>query len=70
MLIPITIKSLELEMTRRCNQNCVHCLRGCSQNFDMTPEILKNIFTNGDYQITKIYELFVTGGEPFLNREA
>ena len=55
MAIPVSIGALELEMTRRCNTNCLHCMRGIAENID--------------HQIISIYEILITGGEPFLNKE-
>lgn len=31
---------LQIELTRRCNQSCIHCCRGNSQNIDLTKEIV------------------------------
>lgn len=53
---------LGVEVTRRCNLECAHCLRGERENKDIDDAILFNIF-NG---ITEIGTLFLTGGEPFL----
>lgn len=53
---------LGIEVTRRCNLECAHCLRGDRESKDIQDSILYNIF-NG---VTEIGTLFLTGGEPFL----
>ena len=59
----IEIKDLMIEVTRKCNLQCAHCLRGDAQNININPEILKPIFNKIDY----ISTLCITGGEPSLN---
>lgn len=62
MMKKIRINQLIIEVTRRCNLQCAHCLRGDSQDLDSTvpPEqILKEIAEIGDISFT--------GGEPTLN---
>lgn len=44
-----------IEVTRRCNMCCDHCLRGMAQNLDI---------------IVLPDHVFFTGGEPFLNVKA
>ena len=62
MMKKIRINQLIIEVTRRCNLQCAHCLRGDRQDLDSTvpPEqILKGIVEIGDISFT--------GGEPTLN---
>ena len=40
------IQSLTLEVTRRCNLACEHCMRGDAQNVDMTYEMVDKILDN------------------------
>jgi len=54
-----------LEITRRCNMRCAHCMRGEPQRLDMTPEIIRQVFT----QIDSISSLTLTGGEPSMKPE-
>lgn len=54
---------LVLEVTRKCNMGCEHCLRGHCQNLDMTIETAKNTLDKFEY----ISNLTFTGGEPTLN---
>ena len=43
----ISIDSLVLEITRRCNMSCEHCMRGEAQNIDMDLSIIDKIFESG-----------------------
>ena len=54
-----------IEITRKCNLACAHCLRGTAQCKDMNPEILRQFLTDND--ITYISTVSFTGGEPTLN---
>lgn len=55
--------SIAIEVTRRCNMSCPHCLRGDSQNKDLSSDILRNFLS----QIASIGSILFTGGEPTLN---
>jgi len=52
-----------LEVTRRCNMKCAHCLRGCAQNVDMNQDIADTFLDS----VESIGSLVFTGGEPVLN---
>ena len=54
---------LVIEVTRRCNMNCDHCLRGCAQNVDMDHKYIDSLLS----QVENIGSLAFTGGEPSLN---
>lgn len=58
----VHVDNLCLEITRRCNLKCMHCLRGDSENKDMSNDILNNIFSD----ISSIRRLDLMGGEPLL----
>lgn len=62
----ITVDNLVLEVTRRCNMNCAHCMRGEAQNKDITREIIDRALSD----IDSIGTLTFTGGEPTLNIDA
>lgn len=62
----MVLDSLVIEVTRRCNMACEHCLRGCAQNVDMPFETIDKIFEGIDI----VYNITFTGGEPFLNIDA
>lgn len=56
------VYNVVLEITRRCNMSCAHCLRGNAQPKDIKPEILENFFAPLSY----IQTLTLSGGEPSL----
>lgn len=56
------LDNLVLEVTRRCNMLCGHCLRGNSQRVDISDEILTKVFTGLSY----VNSITLSGGEPSL----
>ncbi len=56
------IEKLYLEVTRMCNLECEHCLRGSSEKLFMSPETILNILKD----VKKVNKLLITGGEPLL----
>jgi len=60
------INYLIFEVTRRCNMNCTHCLRGDSQRINITEDVINNVLID----IDSIYSVTFSGGEPFLNFKA
>lgn len=60
------VYNLILEVTRRCNMSCPHCLRGEPENKDMQPDTINAVLAN----IASINTISFTGGEPTLNPEA
>lgn len=61
----LQISNLILEITRKCNLQCAHCLRGDVQRVTMSNEILSRAMGF----IDSICTLIVTGGEPSLAPE-
>lgn len=59
----ISIPHLAIEVTRRCNIQCNHCLRGDIQNKNIPLEYIDNLLD----QIHSIGHFCPTGGEPSLN---
>lgn len=55
-----------IEITRKCNMVCDHCLRGDAQNCNIKHEYIDQLFSKVDY----ISSLSITGGEPTLNVDA
>lgn len=53
---------LVIEVTRRCNMKCLHCLRGEAENVDIDLSHVEKLFD----QIDEISSLTITGGEPSL----
>lgn len=39
----IYVNYLAIEVTRRCNMKCEHCLRGDAQNLDISTAVLSGI---------------------------
>lgn len=60
------IQELILEVTRRCNMSCAHCLRGDAQALNMSKEIIDKVLDS----VESIGSVLFTGGEPSLNLEA
>ena len=58
----MNLDSATIEITRRCNMRCDHCLRGEAQKLDITDEILDKFFS----QVYFIRSMTITGGEPSL----
>lgn len=56
------IQDLVIELTRRCNMCCDHCLRGDAQNCDMDMSHVRALFEH----VESIDTLTLTGGEPSL----
>lgn len=59
------IRNLIVEVTRRCNMSCSHCLRGEAQNLDIPNEVIETGLT----KFSEISSITITGGEPSLAPE-
>ena len=53
---------LSLEITRKCNLKCAHCMRGDAQHLSMKKEVIDKILDSAE----EIRTILFTGGEPFL----
>lgn len=62
----VVFNQLIIEVTRRCNMECGHCLRGDAQNADILLSAIDGVLD----QTEAIGRLIITGGEPTLNLEA
>lgn len=58
-------KELAIEVTRRCNMKCSHCMRGPAENHTISKEVVDRLFD----EVSTIGTLLLTGGEPFLEPE-
>lgn len=58
----INFCNLIIEVTRRCNMQCPHCLRGESENIDIPDEYIEKLLMN----VESIGSITFTGGEPTL----
>lgn len=56
------IRSVAIELTRRCNQSCKHCLRGNAQDIDIEKDYIDLLFAEDII----IQNLILSGGEPTL----
>ena len=67
------LRNLFLELTVRCNSNCIHCGSRCGESNDfleLSTEQYKKILdeVKSDFDISKI-KLDITGGEPLLRKD-
>lgn len=53
---------LTIELTRRCNMRCAHCLRGQAQDITLSKNIIDKMFDD----ITDCAHVYISGGEPLL----
>ena len=60
----LIFSKIVFELTRKCNMNCIHCAKGCSQNIVITKEIIDKTLDTVEHN--KIYEIELFGGEPTL----
>ena len=60
------IQNLVLEVTRKCNLRCDHCLRGDAQAIDLDLKVIDKLFKTVD----SIDTITFSGGEPTLNISA
>ncbi|MBR1862622.1 MAG: radical SAM protein [Ruminococcus sp.] len=58
----LTFSKLVIELTRRCNMNCIHCLRGEQQNIDIDNKYIDRLLDHTEI----IEQLEFTGGETTL----
>lgn len=58
----LRLKYLFIELTRKCNMSCRHCLRGKSENKAISSDVLSHLLAN----VAEIGQLTLTGGEPSL----
>lgn len=62
--IPI---SLLIEVTKRCNWNCIFCYAECNENDGLEIDVLINVLES--FKKLGTFNLTFTGGEPFLKQE-
>jgi len=61
----INMSELLVEVTRQCNMQCAHCLRGDSEEDILNLEYVENVFKH----VNSISSIIFSGGEPFLHPE-
>lgn len=62
----IEVDELVIEITRKCNMCCAHCLRGPAEDINISDDVIDRIFQD----ICYIGTITFTGGEPSLYPEA
>lgn len=62
----LDLYGLSIEVTRRCNMSCRHCMRGPAQAVDLDVDKLRIFLKDVSY----ISSITFTGGEPTLNIQA
>ena len=60
------IKNLCIEITRRCNMRCAHCMRGDAESVDITLRHISDLLRH----VRHVPHFNITGGEPSLNVRA
>lgn len=60
------IDRLFVELTRKCNYKCAHCMRGDAQALTITADIIDAMFSQCD----GVYEISLIGGESLLEIDA
>ena len=60
-----SIHDVIIEITRKCNMACSHCLRGDAENVTININHIEKLFS----QVSYISTLTITGGEPSLHPE-
>ena len=58
--------SLIIEVTRKCNMKCYHCLRGSAQKYNIDNRHIRTMLK----QCSRVNHVVFTGGEPSLNVDA
>ena len=58
----LDVENLSIEITRFCNLECIHCLRGDSERKYIDKNTINNLMNN----INSINLLTITGGEPLI----
>lgn len=61
----LMLYNLVVEITRKCNMKCDHCLRGPAQRVNLSREHIGAMLQD----VSSINMLTITGGEPSLNAE-
>lgn len=62
--------NIVIEVTRKCNLACEHCLRGCAQNTNIKLEYIDRLFEIISNNNIDYIDLTLSGGEPSLNLKA
>lgn len=64
--LDLSYVDLIFEVTRKCNMQCPHCIRGEAQNVNISKKVIDSVLS----QIGSVSVFTVSGGEPLLNLRA
>ena len=53
---------ISIELSRKCNLDCAHCMRGNSENLSISVDLLNKFFD----EVKSTNVLVIFGGEPFM----
>lgn len=59
------VNSLTMEITRRCNKRCCHCMRGEAENLTMSTEIIDRVFD----EVQNVQAVVIGNGEALLEMD-
>lgn len=62
----VYIRNFSIEVTRRCNMACSHCMRGNAMTLDISHAYIRNMLS----RVRAVHNINITGGEPSLNVKA
>lgn len=64
------LESVTLEVTGRCNLNCIHCYKNANNsNVDITLETITKFATNLRHDFKQLNQIRITGGEPMFRKD-
>ncbi len=61
------LRTVMIEITHRCNQNCLHCYLGSKKEVDLSVDTIYKILDES--RILGVEEIVFTGGEPSLHKD-
>lgn len=62
----VYIRNFSIEVTRRCNMACSHCMRGNAMTLDISHAYIRNMLS----RVRAVHNINITGGKPSLNVKA
>lgn len=62
----VYIRNFSIEVTRRCNMACSHCMRGNAMTLDISHAYIRNMLS----RVCAVHNINITGGEQSLNVKA
>ena len=62
----VYVMNFSIEVARRCNMACSHCMRGNAMTLDISHAYIRNMLS----RVRAVHNINITGGEPSLNVKA